>query len=380
MKRAIIVILLVGVIVALLGSIGVIVVYVVQHRTPPISWDDMDTLQTKDRIEDEEIARLLECFDRNDWDLRVKAAETLGKVGARAVAPVREKLKDKNAKVRYCAAQALANIGPPAAPATDDLVACLKDSDADVRFKAVYALGKIGVSSEPALVSLVNAVTDPDETVQQTARETLKTLGPPPREALDSLTRLANHEVANVRSEAIVLLGKLGEPAVPVFVNLYKKGDAIQRAAIIEAAAPLGEQGAPLLPEFEAMMIANSHWDGHDKLLVLIKQCGPDGAQTLARVLKTVHDKKSPHFGLADTRASLLIKTIGEIGPASKVVVPTLVEFLKERETLRGELLTALGDIGPAASEAISAIVPLTKDPRVGLQAQAALKRIGVKE
>src|SRR5947207_3174383 len=82
----------------------VIVKYAIDmaNQVVPFSYDEMDDLQRRDKIEDKEIPRLLACFEKNDEDLRIKAPETLAKIGKPAVEPLREKLKSKNPKVRFC--------------------------------------------------------------------------------------------------------------------------------------------------------------------------------------------------------------------------------------------------------------------------------------
>lgn len=383
MKQTVLVAIFAVVIVALLGSAGVMTVYYFLNRPPtptPFTYEEMQELQEKEKIGDDEIPRLLACFHRNDEDLRLQATLTLKKMGAPAVDPVREKLKDRNAKVRFCAAQTLGYIGPPAAPAADDLVARLQDDNADVRYKSIYALGQIGVKSDAVLIGVLKAVDDPDEGVRATAQETLGKIGPPPKESLETLTKLASDSSPGVRTHTIKLLGQLGEPAVPTLLAMLKSADVTQRIAILEAAAPLGSAAKPLLPELEKMMIENPHWDGEEALFNLYKKCGSEGAASLERVLKSLYDKKSPHFALADTRAATLIRVIGEIGPDAKVAVPTLVAFLSEHQNVRLETLQALGDIGPAAAkEARPAVEALLTQPALREAAQTALNRMGVR-
>jgi HEAT repeat protein len=90
----------------------------------PISVEEMTKLQEKGDAASAEIPRLIECFDRDNEELRLTAAMTLGTIGAKAVEPVRERLKDPSAKIRFCAVESLAFIGPDAAPAGDDLLVC----------------------------------------------------------------------------------------------------------------------------------------------------------------------------------------------------------------------------------------------------------------
>ena len=61
------------------------------------------------------------------------AALALGSIGADAVGPLTEALKDKHRMTRTGAALALGHIGPKAKPAIGALTAALKDPDERVR-------------------------------------------------------------------------------------------------------------------------------------------------------------------------------------------------------------------------------------------------------
>ena len=380
MKNVILALVFVSVAALGLGALGF---WMVMTYLPPvpISYVEMERLQEQQEIPEKEIPRLLACFERNDEDLRLQAALTLSKMGAKAVDPVRSKLQSRNPKVRFCAVETLAWIGPPAAKAADDLVGRLSDDNAEVRYKAVYALGKIDVHSAAVINGLLKAMSDPDEAVKETAIEALEKIGAPPAESLPALMELASKSpTPNVRSFAIKLLGRMGEPAAPAFKELLKISDPLEKIALIQGIAQLGPQAKPLLPEVQMFMVKNRWWDAQEELLLTFKKCGPDGAQGLISVLKELHDPKSPHFAPNDERSSIVIKTIGEMGPEAKAVVPTLIEFLNDKEVLRPQILQALGDIGPAAGAAIPAVEALTKDERLAGPARVALRRMGVIE
>jgi HEAT repeat protein len=378
MKRIILPLLFIGIAVTVLGVVGFVAVKYVSEFTTPISYDEMERLQDKPEQAAAEIPRIVACFERNNEILRAQAAETLSKIGPKAVDPVREKLKSTNPKVRYWAVLTLALIGPDAAGASDDVLACLNDDDADVRYKAVYALGKLGVKSDAVLDGLVKALGDKDNTVSTTAIDVLGKIGPPSQESLPMLAKLAAKESpAEVRTLAIKLLGQIGKPAVPTFKELLKNADTLDRIAIIQAIAALGPDATPLLGELQAIMIKNRFWDAQEELVGTFKKCGPEGASGLANVLKTLHDSKSPHFAPDDERSKTLLKEIGEMGAQAKSAVPLLVELLQEGDSLRPQILDALGGIGPAASAAIPAVEALLNDAALAEPARIALRRMG---
>jgi HEAT repeat protein len=288
-------------------------------------------------------------------------------------------LKHQNAKVRFAALQAFAAMKPEdVLLAARDVTACLDDLDADVRRKAVYVVGIIGDKNEAAFEALVKSLNDKDLSVVEAAADTLQKVEAPPKEALPALTKLAGDANYQIRTTALKLLGKLGAPAIPVFKEHLKKLNADERGPILESLATMGKAAKPVLPELQAILIEDRWWDGSNHIFAIIKNCGPDGAQTLADVLKVLHDPKTPHFEAAEDRARTLLKALGDMGPQAAAATPVLIVMLKDREPLRPNVLDTLGDIGPAAKDAIPAVQALTADPRVGSMARATLKRMGV--
>jgi HEAT repeat protein len=363
---------------------------------PPLSVAEMEKLQENPELAVREIPRLIECLDYNNADIRLNAALALSKAGAKAVDPVRAKLNADDAKVRFCAVETLAWIGPDAAPAANDVVPLLTDSNSEVRFKSAYALGKFGVANDAVIVGLVKAIGDSNKDASNAAIDALGMLGreasvkvyqlaakdkliprdrlmpaltkmgKPPAEAVPVLIELVDDE--RQRGQALMLLGQVGEPAIPAFRELLKK--PYKRHEMIHAVAQLGKDAKQLLPELETLLTNPGKHDVLEpELLGIFKQCGPDGAKPLANALKAQAD--IGHRGR-------ILTAIGELGPQSKDAVPTLIELLITSPPLQPQILQTLGDIGPAARAAIPAVEALTTDPALGKQAKTALRRMGV--
>jgi HEAT repeat protein len=82
-------------------------------------------------------------------------------IGARAIAPLRRLLKDKDPTLRRAAADTLGQLGPMAAPAVPGLMALLRDRDPQIRSVAVVSLGQIGPPARRALPALKALLKDP---------------------------------------------------------------------------------------------------------------------------------------------------------------------------------------------------------------------------
>ncbi len=93
---------------------------------------------------------------------------------------MQEVVKDPEAGVRLCAAQALIAINPQqqAVVALPVLKAILTDKDAALREAAVKTLGELGPRARDTVPAIVNLLEDEEETVRQAALDSLKKIDP----------------------------------------------------------------------------------------------------------------------------------------------------------------------------------------------------------
>jgi HEAT repeat protein len=86
---------------------------------------------------------LIETLDDEDPHVRVRAARTLGKIGAPAVTNLVTALGNEKALVRLGAAKALGTIGGEAKVAEGALAKMTNDANGEVRQAAARALSEI---------------------------------------------------------------------------------------------------------------------------------------------------------------------------------------------------------------------------------------------
>jgi HEAT repeat protein len=118
------------------------------------------------------------------------------------------KLKDKNPAARQEAARALGTIGQPAVPA---LIERLKDPDSDIRIAAADAIGRVGSDAREALPALDKAMKDPEPLVRQHAAYAL-TVVPSPNDqsVLPTLIDALQDRDPEVRRQVPMALARFG--------------------------------------------------------------------------------------------------------------------------------------------------------------------------
>ena len=180
----------------------------------------------------------------DDFEVRLIAKGSIEQFGNRAVKPLRNTLKNENARfritgagilmglvpedkatfvpvlvgglsdndkvVRELAAQGLCNIGPCFPETILPLVGALSDIDSHVRCHAAHALASYGRKAKPGISSLINNLTDKDEFARLYAVVALGKIGPDAKSAVPGLIQAIRDEVAEVRMAAIKALWELG--------------------------------------------------------------------------------------------------------------------------------------------------------------------------
>lgn len=141
---------------------------------------------------------------------RLLDAANLVGAGVEAVARMRAALADRDAGVRFWAAQALINLGPAAEPAVADVLKATTDGAPEVRIAAAHALCNLG-RAEDALPVLLSALSGDEEWARLAAANVLDRIGPKAAPAVDAMRRAAADEGPGNRYVRWVLLHALRE-------------------------------------------------------------------------------------------------------------------------------------------------------------------------
>jgi len=185
----------------------------------------------KEAPKEDPIPKLIQALQDPDAIVRMRAAKSLGEMGAKAepaIEALKKALNDEDEDVRLVAKRALERVQVQANPELTKLIADLRDPDALNRLRAAKALGDLGSKAAPALPALQQALTDQDEDVR----------------------RVVQHAIDKIQSS--------GSPKVHRLIEQLRDKDALVR---LTAAKQLGEMGAEAQPAVEALRAAREDPD-----------------------------------------------------------------------------------------------------------------------
>ncbi|NEO09993.1 HEAT repeat domain-containing protein [Moorena sp. SIO3I8] len=311
------------------------------------------------------IPELTKCLDNNHEDVRISAANAMGKIGTEAtIEPLIKLLDDDHHSVHRSAAFALVKIGIEAT--IDPLIKCLDDDHFWVRKSAAFALGKIG--TEAAINPLIKLLDDDHYNVRRSAALALENIGTEAtinplikllddddynmriiagyalvnigREAaINPLIKLLDDDHYNVRYSAALALGNIGtEATINPLIKLLDDDDSSVR---IHAAYALGNIGR------EAAI---------NPLIKLLTEAA------INPLIKLLDDD---HFWVRRSAALAL----GNIG--TEAAINPLIKLLDDDDSsVRIHAAYALGNIGREA--AINPLIKLLDDDHYNVRRSAA--------
>jgi len=358
------------------------------HESPKVQAKAIRELGLRGAAAKDAVARLVKAFHASDKEVQAQAGKALAQIGTPAVPVLIEELNKPGSRQLDRAAHSLALMGPEASPAVPALIVCLKHKDPLVKAMAAYALGEIGPPASKAATTLALLLNDSSKTVQKQARAALAAIGPrslpalrgaltapqpdirqqaaslimlhraEARDAVTDLIPLLRDKKPAVRSAAARALGAIGKDAkgaIPMLLELSEDRDATVRAAV---AAALGDTSPDAGPAISALVRLFRDPVPAVRLqaaLAVVKI----GASAVNVLINTV-----PNENLF-MRVSA-IYALGEIGPAARDAVPTLLDKLNDPEPIiRSGAALAVGKIAARPTqEAIKKLKDSLKDER----------------
>jgi HEAT repeat protein len=173
--------------------------------------------------ENSEVAPLIDRLGNRDARIRHEAIDGLLEIGSPAVPALIAALGSNNdVTLRLNAASVLGDLGAESAPAVPALTQAIQDADDRVRLYATWALGNIGPSAKSAIPALILALQDRSQYVRIYAPSALRRIGVDAKIGLSALIVALGDENARVRYNSANALGAMGMDAVTAITDLTK--------------------------------------------------------------------------------------------------------------------------------------------------------------
>ena len=336
--------------------------------------ENADQASSAQNIDDPIIQSLSEVLQDPSLEVRLQAAETLGKMeNPAAVRPLISALKDENWEMRATVAEALGDIKDKAA--VEALVEIMKDTNWQVRQAAAEALGYI--EDARAVEPLGKALKDENRNVRSAVVQALEEIEDP--SALEPLIGALDDEDWVIRREAADALGSLTDPAaIGPLSRLLQDSHWEVRKAAVEALGDI-EDRRIISPLSQALK--DSNWeirvaaaealgdiDDFSVLDPLSTAIHDENSEVLKTVIEALGDIENPKAIplllplLNDTRWEIRAKTataLGEIEDPKPV--PELSRHLKDvNREVRLKVIWALGEIGD--HRAVDSLIDVLND------------------
>ncbi len=342
----------------------------------------------------------LKALQHPDPKVRYRAAETLAQLGALAkfaVPELKDALKDKHPMVRVKAAEALWKIDQtPVATLLPVLLQAMKDKDANVRAAAPPVIALLGAKAKAAVPALVNALADKEFGVKLSAITALGDMGPIAKESAGDLLDLTKDKEFFLLEPFVgACLGNMGPGALPALTRALTDASFDKRRL---SAYALGSMGVGAAPAAGQLAIAMKSDDPSTRRAAAnaLGKIGMAAKRTLPQLEIAVTDKDpavrieaalATWFVSNDARhVTVLIKALddqsvgvrdtacqalGLMKVGAKDAVDPVARLLTDKE-LRNRAIQTLGEIGVPAAKKLPALKKFLDDKDGGTQLAAA--------
>ncbi len=287
------------------------------------------------------VERLKEDMANPNWQTKVAALETMGKLGDRKATPVAiAALRDNDFRVRVEAARVLGLLKDTAS--VEPLLRSLNDSSAEVRMQTASTLGY--VSDSRSLPALTGLLTDKDNRVSIAAAEALARMADP--RATQVLVKSLTAEDWRTRSRAAQVLSRVAaergeaEPLILPLTNALRDKDPLVRYYAAEALASIGAKTVPSLIAF----IKSERVGERSRASRLLSRIGKPAVVPLISLIE--EKSVAPEVKVAATHA------LGLIGD-ERAIKPMVALLRDERSQVRGQAAQSLSLVSGAVEQVI---------------------------
>jgi len=308
---------------------------------------------------DEVIRELLVRLQDEDYDVRYKAAKTLGDLGKNSESVVNAVLlllKNENSYVRRNAAVALEYLRNCSETVINALLALLQDEDenSNVRWMAAHALtlAKLSNSRERVVSALLAQVEDKDPGVRGIVTNTLSILSKAETLVTPLLARLQDEDYY-VRQSAAIALGNLGNSSEKVINALLARLKDENYYVRLRVARTLGILGNSSEKVISALVPLLHNEDSTVRLRAALNLGGSGNRSetVVSNLLAKLQDENSYVRGWA-------VDTLNKLGNSSQTFVSALIHLLEDEGSFaRKSAAKALGKLGKKSNNILPTII-----------------------
>jgi GTPase SAR1 family protein len=187
---------------------------------------------------DSQVAPLIERLNNRDVRIRREAIDGLVEIGSPALPALITAIQSEDRTLRLNVASVFGDLGAEAVAAVPVLTTALQDPDEQVRLYATWALGNIGVGAKAAVPALLEALHDRSQYVRIYAPSALRRIGVDAKVGVPALVTALGDSSARVRfnaANALGIMGAVAEVAVPELIKLLDAPEVYVRFGAVKA-------------------------------------------------------------------------------------------------------------------------------------------------
>jgi HEAT repeat protein len=296
---------------------------------------------------------LAKVLEESDPSVVMLALQSIAEMGKDAVPALRDALK--NPKAKFWALLVARDLGPVAAEALPEIMACLAATEEEIRMQAAIALAEMGPAAKPAAMKLSEMLkSDKHEGVKYAAAHALTRIGD------QSATADLSAAAAGTQDALLKLI------CVHGIAQLNPTDAAAATAAAMAIADGLKSQD-PKLRGIAAQALAESKIPSAIAAPVMeaaLETATPEAIDTIIATIAKVGAPAVPRVvrGLASPKLRpLALRVLAQMGPASAGAAPALAMALAgdpgKDPDFRREAQFVLAQAGPAAAPAVPELI-----------------------
>ena len=303
------------------------------------------------------LSKLRPALKNPDFCIRSGAAKALGWFGEKAspaIPNLVELLNDESENVRLHAAETLGKIGTPAIP---ELRKCLQGTNRQLQLSALSAVQAMGIKARPLSEIFILIASDaPAPELQIQAMRALRRIQPEPKFYAPVLWPLALHVNAEIRREAAEgILALPAELSVPPLAKMLNHAEASAQHWAADILGRIGPAAASAAaPELVRRIEQNNSPETVETFKTALVSMGTAAAEALFQ-----------HIGKIDSgRLYPDHWAVHSLGQAGIPGLAKLAEALQhENDTIRLAALYSIQKLGAAGRTALPKIERLLPDP-----------------